>query len=110
MDEWPSTTLVQFTMAALDCALDLMRRMPPAKVEENLVDLIRLIPEYTDELLSTIDQPLLVHKCKQTGKEFLSCDYNRDGDSYRFLCLTLDLLGPMSTFQTLRMVFARVKN
>lgn len=30
-----------------------------------------------------MDQPLTVKQCKQTGREYLLCDYNRDGDSYR---------------------------
>ncbi len=30
-----------------------------------------------------MDQPLTVKQCKQTGREYLLCDYNRDGDSHR---------------------------
>ncbi len=36
-----------------------------------------------DELLSSVDQPLKVMNCPETNKEFILCDYNRDGDSYR---------------------------
>lgn len=60
-----------------------MRRMPPQKVEEHLVDMIELVPELTEELLSTVDQPLRIKACEESGREFLICDYNRDGDSYR---------------------------
>ncbi|KAJ1978972.1 F-actin-capping protein subunit beta [Dimargaris verticillata] len=67
----------------LDCALDLMRRLPPQHVEENLVSLVEIAPHLTEELLSSIDQPLKAQKCGQTGKQYLVCDYNRDGDSYR---------------------------
>eukprot|EP00158_Paraphelidium_tribonemae_P000879 Partr_v1_DN23588_c0_g1_i1_m14163 putative capping protein len=67
----------------LDCALDLMRRLPPQKVEKNLAALIEIVPDLTEDLLSAVDQPLKLHNCKQTGKEYLLCDYNRDGDSYR---------------------------
>ena len=67
----------------LDCALDLMRRLPPQKVEKNLSDLIDLVPDLCEELLSAVDQPLRVLRDKQTGKDYLLCDYNRDGDSYR---------------------------
>jgi len=35
------------------------------------------------DLLSIVDQPLKVRKDKQTGREYILCDYNRDGDSYR---------------------------
>lgn len=37
----------------------------------------------TEDLLSSVDQPLTVRRCKQTGRDYLLCDYNRDGDSYR---------------------------
>ncbi|KAI7883810.1 F-actin-capping protein subunit beta [Mucor mucedo] len=67
-----------------DCALDLMRRLPPQNVEENLAKLFDLVnPDLADELLSAIDQPLKVKRCSKTGKDYLICDYNRDGDSYR---------------------------
>lgn len=67
----------------LDCALDLMRRLPPQQVEKNLSDLIDLVPDLCEELLASVDQPLRVLRDKQTGKDYLLCDYNRDGDSYR---------------------------
>ncbi|KAJ1675741.1 F-actin-capping protein subunit beta [Spiromyces aspiralis] len=67
----------------LDCALDLMRRLPPQNVEQNLVSLLEIAPELTEDLLSSIDQPLKVRLDTRTGKEYLICDYNRDGDSYR---------------------------
>lgn len=67
----------------LDCALDLMRRLPPQSVEENLAGLLDIVPHLTEELLSAVDQPLKVQKCRSTGKDYLLCDYNRDGDSYR---------------------------
>ncbi|KAM3718581.1 F-actin-capping protein subunit beta [Dirofilaria immitis] len=67
----------------LDCALDLMRRLPPQQVERNLNDLIDLCPRLVDDLLSAVDQPLKIARDKETGKEYLLCDYNRDGDSYR---------------------------
>eukprot|EP00126_Sphaerothecum_destruens_P008724 Sdes_comp20325_c0_seq7m14004 len=70
------------TEQQLDCALDLMRRMPPQKIESNLAGLVELVPELCEDLLSSIDQPLKV-ATDSTGKSFLICDYNRDGDSYR---------------------------
>jgi capping protein beta len=70
-------------MDPLDCALDLLRRLPPNKVKQNLGKIITLRPELTEDLLSAVDQPLLVEKCTTTNKEFLLCDYNRDGESYR---------------------------
>ena len=75
--------VVIFQDKQLDCALDLMRRLPPQKVEKNLSDLIDLVPDLCEELLAAVDQPLRVLRDKQTGKDYLLCDYNRDGDSYR---------------------------
>jgi len=70
-------------MDSLDCALDLMRRLPPKNVEKNLESLLKLAPELEEDLLSAVDQPLKTAICKKTQKPYLLCDYNRDGDSYR---------------------------
>jgi len=67
----------------LDCALDLMRRMPPANIEDNLAGLIDLVPNLTEQLLSAVDQPLKIAHDPVSKKDYLLCDYNRDGDSYR---------------------------
>ncbi|KAJ2641862.1 F-actin-capping protein subunit beta, partial [Coemansia sp. RSA 1287] len=37
----------------------------------------------TEDLLAAVDQPLKVRQDAHSGKEYLVCDYNRDGDSYR---------------------------
>lgn len=67
----------------LDCALDLMRRLPPADVEDNLAGLIDLAPDLVEDLLSAVDQPLKIAHDKQANRDYLLCDYNRDADSYR---------------------------
>lgn len=70
----------------LDLSLDLLRRLPPSKVEQNLESIVKLIPSYADDLYSSVDQPLKVKldESKQgAGREFLCCDYNKDGDSWR---------------------------
>lgn len=67
----------------LDCALDLMRRLPPQQIEQNLSNLIDLVPDLCEDLLSSVDQPLKIASDKKVGKDYLLCDYNRDGDSYR---------------------------
>ncbi|XP_065079077.1 F-actin-capping protein subunit beta [Ochlerotatus camptorhynchus] len=71
------------TEQQMDCALDLMRRLPPQQIEKNLIDLIDLAPALCEDLLTSVDQPLKIAKDKETGKDYLLCDYNRDGDSYR---------------------------
>ena len=45
--------------------------------------IIAIAPLITEEILSSVDQPLAVRRCKQTGRDYLLCDYNRDGDSWR---------------------------
>ncbi|KEY65176.1 hypothetical protein S7711_08284 [Stachybotrys chartarum IBT 7711] len=66
-----------------DSALDLLRRLNPKHTTEHLNAIISLVPDLAEDLLSSVDQPLAVKRCKQTGREYLICDYNRDGDSYR---------------------------
>ncbi|GBE88343.1 F-actin capping protein beta subunit [Sparassis latifolia] len=67
----------------VDFMLDLMRRLPPTHVEENVASLVAMCPDYADDLLGSVDQPLKVMTDRATGKEYLICDYNRDGESYR---------------------------
>ena len=67
----------------LDPMLDLMRRLPPTNMQENISTLVKICPDYADDLLASVDQPLKLMTDRSTGKEYLSCDYNRDGESYR---------------------------
>lgn len=67
----------------LTSALNLMRRMPPSTIENSLAGLIELVPDMTDDLLNHVDQPLQVQEDPKTGQQFILCDYNRDGDSFR---------------------------
>ncbi|KAF8340318.1 putative F-actin capping protein beta subunit [Cantharellus anzutake] len=70
-------------MDLLDNMLDLARRLPPANIEQTVASLVELCPEYADELLGSVDQPLQILTDAATGREYLICDYNRDGESYR---------------------------
>jgi len=67
----------------LDCALDLMRRLPPSQIEDNLAGLIDLVPDLMEDLLSAVDQPLKIAFDPVSKRDYLLCDYNRDADSYR---------------------------
>jgi len=69
--------------AKLSAALDLLKRLPPSRVYTYLQCLIELEPEIAEDLLSSVDQPLQVANDKTKAKQYLLCDYNRDGDSYR---------------------------
>lgn len=100
-----------------------MRRLPPNKIEQNLNGLLNLIPEETDELLQRVDQPLKEGTDPETvratqicslilndhhlqyfiilfqffqGRKYLLCDYNRDGDSYRYILLARSI--PLISF------------
>ena len=44
--------------------LSILRRMPPARIEEDLNGLVNLFPEYEDDLLQRVDQPLMTEQGK----------------------------------------------
>ncbi|KAH9052962.1 f-actin capping protein beta subunit [Lactarius deliciosus] len=59
-------------MDIVSSMLDLMRRLPPTKIEENVDALVQISPDYADDLSGN-----------RRGKEYLACVYNQDGESYR---------------------------
>ena len=61
----------------LERALDLMRRLPPQSMGNNLKNIINLCPELIEELLSAVDQPLSVMRDDMKKEDFIICDYNR---------------------------------
>lgn len=63
--------------------LNMMRRLPPTKIPQNVNALIHLFPNLEDELLQRVDQPLEVETDPKVGKDFIKSEFNRDGDSYR---------------------------
>lgn len=70
----------------LDTALDLMRRLPASSIQSNIDKLIQLCPDLAEDLITLIDRPLQIrHDDSPNGsnREFLACDYNRDGESWR---------------------------
>ncbi|MCJ1298479.1 F-actin-capping protein subunit beta [Hypocenomyce scalaris] len=71
------------TDTQFDSALDLLRRLSPRDTTLNLNRICALVPSLTEDLLSSVDQPLEIRRCKKTGRDYLLCDYNRDGDSWR---------------------------
>lgn len=62
---------------------DLLRRLNPRDTKKNLQSITTIVPDLTEDLLSSVDQPLEIRRCPQTNRDYLLCDYNRDGDSYR---------------------------
>ncbi|KAF2217903.1 hypothetical protein CERZMDRAFT_119551 [Cercospora zeae-maydis SCOH1-5] len=71
------------TTDPFDAALDLLRRLPPSSTQQNLNGIISLQPSLEEDLLSSVDVALTSKRCTKTGRDYLCCDYNRDGDSYR---------------------------
>ncbi|KKK20409.1 hypothetical protein ARAM_004591 [Aspergillus rambellii] len=69
--------------AQFDSALDLLRRLNPRDTKQNLQAITCIVPDLTEDLLSSVDQPLEIRRCARTNRDYLLCDYNRDGDSYR---------------------------
>ena len=65
------------------CNSDLLRRLDPKHTSKNVDRICTLVPDLTEDLLSSVDQPLETRRCKKSGRDYLLCDYNRDGDSYR---------------------------
>ena len=59
-----------------------MRHSSRAAIRPCCTELVDLVPDLTDDLLNTVDQPLQLAKDAK-GNAYLLCDYNRDGDSYR---------------------------
>lgn len=66
-----------------DAALDLLRRLDPKNIAKNLQSIIKLNPDLAEDLLSSVDIPLNIARDEVNGKKYLTCDYNRDLDSYR---------------------------
>ncbi|CAG9321892.1 unnamed protein product [Blepharisma stoltei] len=71
--------------AVLTSSLGLMRRMPPSACEKNLAGVSKLIEneEIVDQVYQRVDKPLELGVCETTGNQFILCEFNRDGDSYR---------------------------
>lgn len=69
----------------IEALLDLVRRLAPQNIDSNLSDLAELVKDdldTQDEFLGSVDKPLEV-RVDGSNREYLICDYNRDGDSYR---------------------------
>lgn len=63
--------------------MDLLRRINPKNVEKHLMSISRLQPSIAEDLLSSVDVPLSIVRDPSNNKPFLTCDYNRDLDSFR---------------------------
>jgi capping protein beta len=69
----------------LEASIKLIRGLPTSKLEQNINAITNLIydeDEVLNAFLQKIDNPLLICKDDILG-EFIKCEYNREGDSYR---------------------------
>jgi capping protein beta len=69
----------------LESCIQLVRKLPPGKLEQNINAISNLIYEEDDLLnafLQKIENPIVISSDDSLG-EFIKCEYNRDGDSYR---------------------------
>jgi len=69
----------------LALCLELNERMPPSEGVSTLDNLITLSrsEKMEDDLCQNIDVPLGVMLDPKANKKFITCNYNRDGDSFR---------------------------
>mmetsp|Transcript_24316 Transcript_24316/g.67609 ORF Transcript_24316/g.67609 Transcript_24316/m.67609 type:complete len:250 (+) Transcript_24316:332-1081(+) len=64
--------------------LDLLHRLPQSNMTSNLAALRQLVPsEKAKDLLQAAEQPLGAAFDEEANKEFVCCEFNRDGDSFR---------------------------
>ena len=62
---------------------DLLRRLNPRDTKRNIQAICSLVPDLTEDLLASVDQPFEIRSDPKTNRDYLLCDYTRDGDSYR---------------------------
>ena len=67
----------------LENCIQLIRRLPPANIDQNINAISNLIYE-EDELLNAFIQKVDTPSNINVENHFLMCEYNRDGDSYRY--------------------------
>jgi len=70
-------------MSEVKNCLNILRRTPPSDVAGNLERMVAVRPDLDEELCQRVDTPLQLDKDTKSGKQFILCDYNRDGDSFR---------------------------
>ena len=71
-------------MSKTNACISLSRVLPISKLEQNINAISSLVYNYDDVLdsfLQKVDQPLIIN---YKNGNFICCEYNREGDSYRF--------------------------
>eukprot|EP00461_Guttulinopsis_vulgaris_P000280 UN00280 len=70
--------------ARCNAVFNLLRRVPVQKTTTSLAAVSSVAVELIDDILPNVDEPLRSLTHPTVNKPFLVCDYNRDGDGYRF--------------------------
>src|SRR5690349_12594543 len=96
----------------MEACLSLLRKLPPQNVARNLDHLVALQPALEAELRNAVDLPCRVLLCPEASREFLACDYNREGALYRYLpcaaaCMAHRLGRPGATSSSRRTIRRR---
>jgi hypothetical protein len=68
----------------LEHCIQLIRRLPPGKIEQNINAISNIIYD-EDELLNAFLQKVDTPSTVNQEHSFLMCEYNRDGDAYRYI-------------------------
>lgn len=69
----------------INSCFNLMRLLSPNDITKNVAGLANLISDENlkFEVIQKIDQPLEIEVDASNGREYLKCEYNRDGEAYR---------------------------
>jgi len=97
-------------MSKISSCISLSRVLPISKLEQNINAISSLVyndDDVLDSFLQKVDQPLIINT--QNGN-FICCEYNREGDSYRFPG-TNDYFPPLEniTFQNEKLLDLEIK-
>lgn len=73
----------------IEQCLKMLKLTPVDDLEKNVFFLSNFVDQ--DDLMARVDLPLGVATDTKVNQQFLTCDYNRDEDSFRFVVVTLRL-------------------
>ena len=76
-------------------ALNLFRRLPPEETDSTFRTISTLRGDLAEDLLQNVDFPLTKGFDRESNKGFILCDFNSNGESYRY-----DMLIVISLFRS----------
>eukprot|EP00792_Barthelona_sp_PAP020_P006226 TRINITY_DN2936_c0_g1_i1.p1 TRINITY_DN2936_c0_g1~~TRINITY_DN2936_c0_g1_i1.p1 ORF type:complete len:284 (+),score=80.82 TRINITY_DN2936_c0_g1_i1:30-854(+) len=69
--------------AKLNVAIDILNRMNPKNIKDDMFRLIELLPELSTQILENVQLPLEIEQDTSSNFPFIKCDFNRFEDSWR---------------------------